>query len=79
MADMTDRELNEHMDDYEQVSPSLFFALRETRYDHEKIRVRYNFLTPSWSCLVLFLELLGLVTSRDSSPYHFTCETSTHP
>ena len=24
MAEMTDRELNEHMNDYEQVSPSLF-------------------------------------------------------
>ena len=29
MAEMTDRELNEHMDDYEQVSSSLFFALKE--------------------------------------------------
>ena len=27
MAEMTDRELNDHMDDYEQVSP--LFALKE--------------------------------------------------
>ena len=29
MAEITDRELNDHMDDYEQVSSSLSFAIKK--------------------------------------------------
>ena len=41
MAEMTDRELNEHMDDYEQVSPSLCTQRRQ-----QSVPIELRLVTP---------------------------------
>ena len=67
--------------DYPSVSASILRTLAVS-YGRETVVFHVCFLlfwTPSWSRLVLFLELLGLGTTRDTGVYRFTCEIPTHP
>ena len=63
MAELTDQEMNDHMDEYEEVSvfPKTTRCDQDHVQNHEKFQL--CMWTPSWSHLVhyiLSLELLGL-------------------